>query len=235
MADDDTMRIPPVGKNKSKQIQRMLATRLASASFDKFRADNQSRNTGILSIALLLSLGMNFYQATRPPVYQYVYADRSGRVMPLFAMNKPNMSTSDVTTWVSEAVTNTLSFNYSNYRTVLENAEAKYFVPKGWASFQKNMTDSHLLQLITDNNSILTVKPTAAPKLEADGLMDGVYAWSFKIPLQLTMDGTRSDGNGNLRSNSESRNMIANVIVVRQPEISSESGIGITKFFLSEE
>lgn len=232
---DNEMQVPKVPSHKERQVQKMLATRMASRAFDKFYKDNSVRSVSILGACLTLSLVMNFYQATRPVVHDYIYADRNGRIITLYSMDQPNKSDAEVATWATKAVTDTLSFNYVDYRERLQNADNLYFSPGGWDAFQKQLNTIHLIQLITDNNFIISTRATAAPILESSGIMNGAYTWNYKIPVIMSLHGTRSTGNGTLAPDTESRNMVVNVIIVRQPEIASEQGISIAQIFFSSE
>ncbi len=220
---------------KAEQVDRMIATRLAASSYARYFKTPINRLLMVNSVALGLSLMLNFYQASRPVPVTYIYADRTGRVMVLYAMNTPNMSDNEAASWVARALTRSLSLDYINYKNQLQDAHGNYFTPHGWDTFQKMLTANRLLQLITDNDYIIEAQVSAAPVLESSGVMNGEFAWNWRIPITLSMHGVTTTGNQTLTKASESHSMIAHVIMTRLPEIASERGVGIARIVLTSE
>ncbi len=220
---------------KGEMVDRMLATRLAAGSYARYFKTPLNRLILANSIALGISVMLNVYQATRPIPVTYIYADRTGRVMVLYGMDRPNMSDNEAATWVARALTRSLSLDYINYKNQLQEAHGNYFTPHGWDTFQKMLTTNRLLQLITDNNYIIEPQVSAAPVLESSGVMNGEFAWNWRIPITLSMHGTSSSENQMLTKASESHSMIAHVIMTRLPEIASERGVGIARIVLTSE
>lgn len=211
-------------------LRQLTASKLCAVAFDRYVSSSVNRNRTILSIALAASLFVNIYHVIKPTTRDYIYTDARGRIIVLYAMDQPNMSDNDVASWASDAVTGALSFDYVNWRGEFEKASHDFTKP-GWDSFQKNLESSQLLQYITDNDGVLTTRPTASPQVIDTGLVGGAYAWRLKIPLQLT---TRFRGQ-NGQAHSDVKNLIANITIIRQPEVSSEKGIAIAKIMLLRE
>ena len=155
--------------------------------------------------------------------------------MVLYAMNTPNMSDNEAASWVARAITRSLSLDYINYKNQLQDARGNYFTPHGWDTFQKMLTANRLLQLITDNDYIIEAQVSAAPVLESSGVMNGEFAWNWRIPITLSMHGVSTAGGQSLAKASESHSMIAHVIMTRLPEIASERGVGIARIVLTSE
>lgn len=220
-------RIPNVVPDSLKQLRNLTASQLCSLSFHRYMSSTAERTRNILGIALGVSLCMNVYQVARPMAHDYILADRSGRVVTLYAMDKPNLSDSDVAAWATEAVCESMTFDYVNWRAELERA-SHGFTKQGWDAFQSNLETSQLLQTVTDNEAILTTKPTSSPQLTETGLMGGVYAWRMKIPIQWEIKSHNANG----QSKTETKNLIASVTIVRQPEVSSDKGVAIAKIML---
>lgn len=224
----------PQGPGHS-NIEAIIATRMAASAYAGYFKKSTQISRIMLSVALILSLGMNVFQAVRPTKVVYLYADASGRVMVLYEMDRPNLSDSQVATWAATAISSALTLNYEEYKNQLQASQQEFFTEAGYKSFVKMLTDNRLLQIITDRNLLLTTTVTAAPVLESSGVINGTYAWNYRIPLRLAFHGVQfsNGGAGAGSRTTESRSMIAHVIITRVSEINSKKGIGISRIVLS--
>lgn len=220
-------RVPQVVPDKLKQLRNLTASQVCSLAFHRYMSSTVERTRNILGAALGIALFMNVYQVVRPIAHDYIFADRTGRIVTMYALDKPNLSDSDVAAWATEIVCESMTFDYVNWRSELERA-SHGFTKSGWDAFQSNLETSQLLQTVIGNEAVLTTKPTSSPQLTDNGLMNGVYAWRMKIPIQWEI---RSHG-ANGQSKTETKNLIASVTIVRQPEVSSEKGVAIAKIML---
>lgn len=213
-------------------ITTALATQYARDTFDKYRKDTARRWRIFYTTALGISMAMNAYQLTRPQVIRYIPTNSNGQIMPLVALNTPNLSDEQVAIWVTKAITDTFSFNYVNYREVLGKAKGDY-TPEAWERFEANVLP-HLIETVRENQYILSAQPTQTPTKEATGLDNGVFSWRYKIPFHLTFH-SGNDNSSRDAGNSSSHDVIIEVVVKRQAETLQQNGLGISQVIMTED
>jgi intracellular multiplication protein IcmL len=193
-----------------------LATVIARETYTRERFVLMTRVMAGLCAALVLSLGLNVYQAVRPVQYRFIAMDSTGRIKDLATLDNPLLKQSEVEIWVTDAIAKAFTFSFANYRQELTAAKDS-FTPVGWVGFEKALDDSGVLKSVTTNRYVTTAVPTAAPVLLSQGLIEGRYAWRFQIPFLITYQ--------NALKTTQSVNVT--VIVVRMPETEQERGLGI--------
>ena len=82
-------------------------------------------------IVIVMLFFMYLYLRKNPTQPLYFATDSVGRLIEVIPTDKPNMTTDEVTAWAIEAIQDTFSYDYINYRKQLPNAE-KYFTTYGW-------------------------------------------------------------------------------------------------------
>jgi intracellular multiplication protein IcmL len=135
-------------------------------------------------------------------------------------LSEPNLSTPALLSWSAQAVSETMSFSFSNYRRNLQEA-SRHFTKTGWESFSKALQDARIIESVEENTQEITAVPRGAPILKFQGLVGGQYQWQVQIPMILTYisgSKTRSD------------NLIVTLVVVRVPRLESPNGVGIAQW-----
>lgn len=151
----------------------------------------------------------------------YFATDGVGRLIQVIPVNRPNMTTDEATNYAVQAVQSAYSYNYYNYRAQLQGAQ-KYFTSYGWRQYMKALTASNNLVALTQRKQVVIAKVVGKPKLVAQGLLSGAYAWKFQMPVLVTYWTPPYD------DNSKFYNALnVSVIVQRQPILQSYQGVGV--------
>lgn len=153
----------------------------------------------------------------------YFVTDELGRLIVDVPVDRPNMSAEDVMKYVTDAVEQSYSYDYVNYRAELQEAQ-KYFTDYGWRNYMKGLTESSNLVGLTQRKLISIAKIASPPKLISQGLLGGAYAWKFEIPLLVTyMAPPYND------KSQYSNPLLVTVVVQRQSVLTSYKGLGIVQ------
>jgi intracellular multiplication protein IcmL len=116
------------------------------------------------------------------------------------------------------------SFDYLNYRSQMQNAQ-KYFTSYGWTTYVRALRLSGNLSAVTDAKRIAMARVVEAPKLLAEGLLGGSYAWKFQMPVLVTyFEPPYTD------QTSFASAIKVTVLVQRQPPLQGYQGLGIMQF-----
>lgn len=154
------------------------------------------------------------------PENRYFATTEDGRLVPMVALNEPNLSTPALMSWVAQASTEVMTFGFSDYRRRLQEA-SRNFTRRGWESFTQALQKSRIIEMVNENQQVVTAAPQSAPVLKSEGVVGGRYQWVVQLPLVLTyQSGSRT------RSDS----LIVTFVVVRVPRLESPNGVGIEQW-----
>jgi intracellular multiplication protein IcmL len=163
---------------------------------------------------------MFFVINVHQPENRYFATTEDGRLVPMVALNEPNLSTPALMSWSAQAATEVMTFGFNDYKRRLQEA-SRNFTRIGWASFTSALEKARIIEMVEANQQIVTAAPTSAPVLIQEGLVDGRYQWQIQVPMVVTYQAgsaTRAD------------KLLVTLLVVRVPKLESPNGIGIEQW-----
>ena len=175
----------------------------------------------LLVNAALISVFVYLFKNPTHPIY--FAADKVGRLIQIIPVNVPNMTQAQVNAWTVNAVQSAYSLDYINYRAQLQNAE-KYFTSYGWSKYMQALTASSNLVALTERKQIVIATVVGQPKILAQGILGGSYAWKYSMPLLVTYSQPPYDD-----KNQYSNAVDVSVIVQRKPILQGDKGLGIVQ------
>ena len=179
--------------------------------------------TGGLTIALILSIGLNLWFVVNPPEPDYFATTQAGRIIKMIPVSRPYQTYQSVTNWTVKIVTEALALDFVHFRETLSRVE-KDFTTDGFISFLDALNDAQLLESIKERQLVLSTSLTRSATVEVSGVIRGTYTWDLQVPLILTAENS---------SDNFSMEVILQVRVVRVPTTRHEYGLGITSFIMS--
>lgn len=144
----------------------------------------------ILSAALTISVltnGILMYWLKSQPIRYF--ATNNGSVIEQHVTDKPFYTGESVMDFGTNVMIKALSLNFVNFENQLSSVRSS-FTTDGYISFRKALTDSGLLQKISDKR--LNVRLTTSPgSLVTEGVINktSYYAWQYRIPVQIQLVG----------------------------------------------
>lgn len=173
------------------------------------------------SVIILGLIGVMFFVIhIHQPENRYFATTEDGRLIPMVALNQPNLSTPALMSWVAQSATEVMTFGFNDYRRRLQQS-SKNFTRRGWESFTQALQRSRIIDMVEQNQQVVTAAPQGAPILESEGLVNGRYQWVVQVPMILSYQSgskTRSD------------EMLVTVVVVRVSRLESANGVGIEQW-----
>lgn len=173
---------------------------------------------GLIILGLLG--GMYFVIQVHQPENRYFATTEDGRLVPMVALNEPNLSTPALMSWVAQAATEVMTFGFNDYRRRLQES-SRNFTRRGWESFTGALQRSRIIEMVEANQQVVTSAPQGAPIVVSEGLVAGRYQWEVQLPLVLTYQSgarTRTD------------KLLVTIVVVRVPRLESPNGVGIEQW-----
>lgn len=167
-----------------------------------------------LIIGLVMSLQMY------APQDRFFATTADGRLIPMVALDQPNLNRAALLSWATQSATETMTFSFHNYEKSLQDA-SRHFTRRGWESFTGAMEQSRILETVQSRQQIVTAAPGAAPVLINEGVINGVYTWVIEFPLLATFQ------SGNATS---TRRFNLTLRIVRVSTLESPNGVGIEQW-----
>lgn len=173
---------------------------------------------GVVILGLIVALF--FVVHSNQPENRYFATTEDGRLVPMVALNQPNLSTPALMSWVAQSSTEVMTFGFNDYRRRLQEA-SRNFTRRGWESFTQALQRSRIIEMVEANQQVLSAAPRGAPVLQSEGLVNGRYQWTVQLPLVVTYQSgamTRQD------------KLLVTVVIVRVPRLESPNGVGIEQW-----
>lgn len=181
-----------------------------------------------LTILVIGILMWTLYFLIKNPIHPLYFAtDSVGRLIQITPVNRPNMTTDEVTAWAMEAVQSAYAYDHINFRSQLQGAQ-KYFTNYGWTKYMAALEASNNLLALSQRKQIVLIKIIGKPKILAEGILGGAYAWKFEMPLLVTYWEPPYDEKSKFLNP-----LMATVIIQRQPILQSYKGLGIIQLIAS--
>ncbi len=172
-------------------------------------------------VAVLALIGIMFFIVNgKKPENRYFATTEDGRLIPMVPLSQPNLSSPALMSWVAQAATEVMTFNFNDYRRRLQES-SRNFTQRGWDSFTTALQSSRMMERVEANQQIVTAAPRGAPVIQSEGLVLGRYQWVVQVPMIVTYQ-------SGPKMNSD--NLMVQMIVVRVPRLESPSGIGIEQW-----
>lgn len=164
----------------------------------------QNNKTLILSFLLMLiiftsiELLLNSLSTNKSGLYKIPTYEDNGiiRIVPQVSLSEQLFEDAEIKDFVTEAMHNTLSMSFDNYKLSMASSAVQYFTNTGWDSFSAGIVDSGLYNDIFTNSEILEFYPSRAPFMEFSGTADGhirgtfvkdaYWVWRVKVKGQIS-------------------------------------------------
>jgi len=180
-----------------------------------------------LSLSLLVSIGASgwlLYRDTqRMPVY--FTTDANGRAIEVKPLTEPSMTRDQVSQYVVDALSESMSMDYVNYKDSQDRASKRY-TQEAFNVLVKSFEDQGIYETMTKRKLVLRAVATAAPRVVAEGEPNPgqPYAWVVQLPMAWTFASAQRD---------TTVSYVIQAVVTRQPTLDRPNGIAITSITIS--
>lgn len=99
--------------------------------------------------------------------------------------DEPHRTARELGLWVSQSVSEVLTFDASNYDEQLKKAEP-YFSAPGYREFQTYLQQADLRNTLQHTNLKANVVVEQAPLLLNSGAVSGVFRWLYEVPVTVS-------------------------------------------------
>lgn len=138
----------------------------------------------VFNMILLLAFVFVFWWGVMYKRNIYFATTPDGRIQELVPLSEPYISIAGVSNWTAQAVTETYSLDFRNYKRSLAKVR-KYYSVNAWREIDSQIRP--LIDSVVKERLILYAVADEAPRLLAEGMYkDMRYCWKLEFPLTLT-------------------------------------------------
>lgn len=178
----------------------------------------------MIIVNIILS-GIIAYIVSHQPKPEYFATTSDGKLIPLYPLTRPVLSTAELLQWATLAATSATTYNFVNYRKELQ-AAAQYFTPAGWKEYQASLKASRNLEAVVAKKLTASAVPTGSPIVIEQGVVNGVYKWKVELPLLITYESA---------STKITQPSLVTMLITRVSTLEMPKGIAIDAFYMSEQ
>ncbi len=176
----------------------------------------------IVQASVLLVLGVIILYLVMSKEIEYVYfaTTADGRLVKMTALSEPNLSTPALMSWSAQAVAQTMTFGFHDYKKRLQES-SRFFTRPGWAKFTEALEVSGIMGAVEEFKQVVTAAPVRAPVIVQEGMVNGRYEWVVEIPMNVTYKAG---------SKIRSEDPMVRLRIVRVPKLENPHGVGIEQW-----
>lgn len=201
-------------------LDEAAATALTRDAYNRERYVFQLRIIYVLLGILVLSILVNMWLALRPQEIRYFATDSLGQIRELTTLDRPIQSKTEVVNWVGNALTEAFTFSFATYQEQFGVSRLN-FTEAGWAGFQLALQNRKIIDDIIANKYVASAAIRSAPVVTQEGITDnGRWGWKIEVPIIVAYESA---------SAHLTQEFIAEVVVVRRPEVENPRGLGIAQ------
>lgn len=120
------------------------------------------------------------------PKYRWIPTTDNQAVCQVTPESEPRVSAADVTNFAKDAVLNSYSYDYVNYRSVINEAAARWYTESGRRAFMQGLDSSGNLQRVISGRMILRSMATRTAQLEEISPATGIpQSWTVVVPIAI--------------------------------------------------
>ena len=175
----------------------------------------------VFNVILLCAFLFVFYWGVIYKQNIYFATTSDGRIQELVPLTEPYVSVAGVSNWTAQAITETYSLDFRNYRKSLAKVRPYYDVG-AWRELENQIRP--LIDSVIKERLIIYAVADEAPKLLAEGMyQDMKYCWKLEFPLTLTHQ---------LANGTQSFKWLVQVLVSRANVAEKPDGLEILQFVI---
>jgi intracellular multiplication protein IcmL len=174
----------------------------------------------ILGLILVLALTISVTKGKD----RFFATTSDGRLLQMVPLDQPNLPTAKLVSWAAASATEIMTFGFNDYRKRLQDS-SRLFTHQGWLSFNDALHKSNLLQMMQQNQQVLTAVPREAPVVVQEGVVHGVYRWYVQLPLNITYQ---------VGNRQENRPQLITMAIVRVSTLETPDGVAVDQWIAGD-
>lgn len=137
---------------------------------------------GVLSVGLCVGMSAAFWWF---PKYRYIPTTDNKAVCEVGTQLDNIVTPATLEDFAKEAALNAYSYDYVNYRDIINDVTNRYFTERGRKAFMRSLDESGNLERVVKGRLIMRSFVTTAPQLESEGTDGARRYWIVHVPMAI--------------------------------------------------
>lgn len=138
--------------------------------------------SGLLALAIIIGMGAAFWWF---PKYRYIATTNNRAICEVATASEATVTPATLEDFAKQAAINSYSYDYVNYRDIINEATGRWYNERGRKAFLKSLDDSGNLERVVKGHLIMKSFATNAPQLESEGRQGTQRFWIVNVPLAI--------------------------------------------------
>lgn len=178
----------------------------------------------LLLVAHLGLISLDYFQFFIRSPGQFFGLPSTDKPFEVVALDRPNVSSRALLSWVTLAATATFTFDFVNYQDQLK-ALQDYFTADGYNNFLTALQNAGTISKIDEDKLVLSAVAIGPAIIMTEGEQRSGYTWRVQVPLLVRYQSA---------SVNETRIQIVDVLVTQVSTSDAPKGIGIAQYIAKE-
>lgn len=161
-------------------------------------------------MAAVMGVAMFMWLAVFPK-YKWIATKDNRSICEIAAADHAPVAPATLTSYALEAIVNSYTYDYVNYRDSLTRAANTYYSDRGRESYYQGLDESGNLKKVIDGRFILKAYPFSAPVISQQGNVGSSRTWVVQVPVAIDFY------TGNLGKPQTTQKFIAEVTLIQTP------------------
>ncbi len=135
---------------------------------------------GFMAVGALTVIGAAFWWF---PHYRYIATTDAKAICEVETQANAIVSSATIEDFAKDAVINAYSYDYVNYRAIIDDTMNRWFTDNGRKTFNRSLDDSGNLERVVKGRLIMKTFTTNAPQLEKEGDEGRWHYWIVDAPV----------------------------------------------------
>lgn len=176
-----------------------------------------------MSVVTALAVSSAWWALSSKPEPLFFIAREDGGVIPIVPVDQPYLNDAAILNFAVEAITNSLTLNFANWRAQLSSASEFFERPNGWNNFLEALEGSGTLDLIRNRSLVSSVVANGAVITNRGQDTRGRFRWVVQVPITISYQSANE-------SRTETR--LAEIEVTRLPTWQTSRAVGVTRVLI---
>lgn len=139
----------------------------------------------VVVFLLIVNLSLIYALVWRFPVKQFLWTSNAATVCAATTLDEPNVTAARVKDFAQQAAVSINSYDYANWRRLLDSALDAYFTQAGRVNYRAALDTTKVLDEVRSKYYTVNATTPDSPHILREGIINGRYTWTVEVPLTI--------------------------------------------------
>ena len=136
----------------------------------------------VMALGIFTAMGASYWWF---PKYRYIATTDNKAICEVNTQSDNIVTPAGLEDFAKDAAINAYSYDYVNYRNIINDVTSRFFTERGRKAFLKSLDASGNLERVVKGRLIMKAFVTTAPQLESEGSEGSRRFWIVHVPMAI--------------------------------------------------